>query len=76
MKELYHLFIRSTLFSNEYYLKHDDKSFSPLDDINEVEVEIPECKFIIDFTRTPYCVKECNLFHLMYEKTDGSRQLI
>jgi hypothetical protein len=75
MKELYHVFIRNSLTSNEYYNKHDDKSFSLFDDVNEAEIEIPDCKQIIDFTRTAYSAKESNLIHLIYEKSDGSRQL-
>ena len=76
MKELYHVFVRNTLTSSEYYLKNDDKSFSIFDDINETEIEIADCKHIIDFTRTPFSIQDSystNYFHIMYEKTDGSR---
>jgi hypothetical protein len=77
MKELYHIFVRSSLNSTEYYLKNDDKSFSMFDDINETEIEITDCKHIIDFTRTPYAIQDSsyysNYIHIMYEKSDGSR---
>jgi hypothetical protein len=54
-----------------------DYKFSVLDELSDAELDLEDCKKVIDFSRCAYSVSlGLNKIHIVYEKTDSTVNLV
>ncbi len=71
--DLYSIFMRTQVIKKDWPKK--DYKFSILCDLSESELEIENCKRIIDFTRCSYSITNQNRVHIVYEDQESKSRL-
>ncbi len=76
ISDLYPAFLRTQVTKKDWPKK--DYKFNILEDLSEAEIEIENCKRVIDFTRTSFSVDASNQkkVHIIIENSNSSVQLL
>lgn len=74
--DLYTVYMRTQVVKNDWPKK--DCQFQIFDDLSEADIEIEDCKRVIDFTRCSYAVEATNQnkIHILIENKQSQIQLI
>ena len=67
--DLYSIFMRTQVIKKDWPKK--DYKFSIMSDLCEAEIEIEDCKRVIDFTRCSYSINHQDKIHLIIENTQS-----
>lgn len=72
--DLYSIFMRTQVLKKDWPLR--DNKFQVLSDLSEAEIEIEDCKRVIDFTRCSYSVTNQDKIYVLIESVDSKFRVI